>query len=292
MLPSCQQQHGGQPRPQPQQQPQLHGCSDHCHQQQQPLKVVRSPLKRRSTGITARGLSRNYTGKSQSFDSIQELTRNPWGGETALSLAKRRALPLAVPLAAVHASPSLRPGASLCEGIHLSWSIDEEEECLLGGVSCRAALAPAASSSSDGGVCGGTLVACCFDDAADDAAAPRGGRTCAAPAAAAPAWHSAPAHVPVLLAQQHRPWGAPDCAAGGGGVGGFAASRVSRTAHVQVPHHKLIGTPGGGPPREEHLPAMDGGVADELCSALRGARLSPPVGRDFWASTAALMDSA
>ncbi|KIZ02821.1 hypothetical protein MNEG_5143 [Monoraphidium neglectum] len=117
-------------------------------------RVSRAPLKRRSTGLGGRGLSRNYSGKSQSFSCIQDLQHNPWAGDSALALAKRRP--------AAH-TPTQSPGAAGARGVPAaalalpaaasrqllpSWSIDEDEECLLGGVACTVRLAPASSGGS------------------------------------------------------------------------------------------------------------------------------------------------
>jgi hypothetical protein len=157
------------PRP-PSPQPQPASSPGPAPQPDAPLRVSRPPLKRRSMGqLPGRGLSRNYAGKSQSFTCIQDLTRNPWGADTAVALAKRSrqsspldidccfdglgaaavaASPfaLAAPLGLALPPPSL-PRLSPCEAL-LSWSIGEEEECLLGGVTCSARLRDAASCSS------------------------------------------------------------------------------------------------------------------------------------------------
>lgn len=154
-----QQQYGGPP-PRPQrpsscpgacQQPPLHAAE--APQQHPVLRVSRPPLKRRSTGLPCKGLSRNYIGKSQSFCCIQDLTRNPWAGESALALAKRQRaspVPVSPPSAFAAASLQLSGGGSLfCGSLPLSCSIDEDDECLMGGTTCAARLS-VASSSSDG----------------------------------------------------------------------------------------------------------------------------------------------
>ncbi|GBF89445.1 hypothetical protein Rsub_02017 [Raphidocelis subcapitata] len=115
-----------------------------CDALQQTLRVARAPLKRRSTGLASagRGLSKHYVGKSQSFSCLEEL-RNPFGCNTALLLAKRpRAPPLDVPGAAAARSPFAANGSHL-----LSWSIGEEDECLIGGTACSAPLTASAPSS-------------------------------------------------------------------------------------------------------------------------------------------------
>ncbi|KIZ03953.1 hypothetical protein MNEG_4001 [Monoraphidium neglectum] len=342
MWPPChqqqQQQHGAQVTQQtaqlvPQQlrQPQQQQQQD-CSFESQPAspRVSRSPLKRRSTGLPCRGgasLSRNYVGKSQSFDSIQDLTRNPWGGESALTLAKRRALPLPVPGTEACCEPgcsgSGRMALSTCEPGPLSWSIDEEDECLLGGITCRARLSAGSGSDSSGAGAssGGALaVACRRDDASAGSETVVDAATAvltAAAAAAAPPWAVPRAHVPVVL--ERRSWDAAPCRGGSIdhagmriGMAGAARLSVSRgssggsqlaPACMQLPPLMQANTRGGGGAAayrarpgsscsgsDSGASSRGGGPADDLVEALRGARLSPCIGGGVWLA-APLMES-
>lgn len=330
------------------------------HQQQQPLKVAHSPLKRRHTGVASfapaaprPGLSRSYAGKSQSFDCIADLGHNPWGGDTALALAKRRAV--ASPLA-VSGSPSdiplpVRKGWSLCDTPPLGWSIEEEDDdddgCILmtrggGPADARAASRLTACSSSSEGGSGGAAertAAVCRGDTADDAGSVRcrsagatavagggcggsigssGGalhfrgfstaaavqQTAAVPmvgvsssaAAAAggvsptPSWP--PPLAPRTLARHS--WDVCSTSGGGGGGSGVQQQRA-RNAPLCFGNPFAPGTAAGGTCSGDD--SGDGGrraerggaVADELCAALQGARLSasPPFlgGPGFWVAT-------
>lgn len=209
-------------------------------------------LKRRSTGLGARGLSRNYSGKSQSFCCIQDLARNPWAANTALALAKRH--------------PSASPGDPPSLLLPPSWSIDEEDEIVLGGVTLAARLAPgscssasasaggaagSSSSMSDGGGCGDG------DDDSDigtdeDADSTAG---CAAPVEAS-LWPGAPLATAPLA-----------CGAAAAATRDAAGSAAS---------------------------SAGGSLADELTAAMEGARLSPPppAACGLWFAAAALLGGA
>jgi hypothetical protein len=254
------------------------------------LRIARPPLKRRSTGQlpgVSRGLSRNYAGKSQSFTCIQDLARNPWGADTAVSLAKRSrpaplddcgaaspfacaSLPLPPPAFKLAATslpsplmPRLSPGGAL-----LSWSIGEEEECLLGGVTCSARLHGAGSCSStdaDGSA------------AADSScgASSRSSSGGLGAAADAPPPLTLPAGALPLGWPAASSW-APASVLCGSGLCGSASSD-------------------GADDDAASDDVCMGTEADALTAALRGARLAAPLPLPpraaAWLSAAALMES-
>ncbi|KAI8469761.1 MAG: hypothetical protein J3K34DRAFT_512321 [Monoraphidium minutum] len=241
-----------------------------CVAAPQPLRRVQRPaLKRRSSGPLARGLSRAYHGRSQSFACIQDLLRNPWAGDSALALAKRgpAAAPVPVPAPGGAAAALPRAHSQPARGPPLRWSIDEESECLLGGVGCSARLAapPAGGATAAvyataryaGGDDDDDEFGCCSSDEDDD---------CGAGSAAgcgATVW-------PASSLLSGGPWAAP-----------------APPAAAAAP------------------PSVDGGSSDgdasgcslldeELTAALRGARLSPQPAcpGDLWLGAAALMAAA
>ncbi|GBF91094.1 hypothetical protein Rsub_04763 [Raphidocelis subcapitata] len=273
----------------------------------QPLRVARSPLKRRSTGLSCRGLSKAYVGKSQSFDCIADVARNPFGCDTALALAKRRAVaaPLAVPGAparavAVGARDDGRRVLSLGEP-SLAWSIDEGDECPLAtGRGSGSGCGGPAGGGGGGGIGGAssgsegcssiTLGSGAFAfgggggggwgggaDDADDA-----GTRCSGGSSLGAGWLASlqpqhqqpqPPRPPRPLAR--RSW---DCTRRGWGGGD---ARMAPAAPLRPRDER----PGGGA-----VPAAD----EALCSALQGARLSPPgglLGDELWLGAPALMDS-
>jgi hypothetical protein len=286
------------------------------------LRVAHSPLKRRASsgggGHCRAGLSRNYVGKSQSFDCISEITRNPWGGETALALAKRRAAaaaaaaPLAVPQPGgpragggggrgTRGDCRARKSVSLCEPLTLGpWSIDEAEECPLGPSSLVSAPRLGASSGSascspsggggsgGGGECSSSALSSfppvyCRRDVTSNEHNP----SSAAGAAVCP--HQQRPFFGGLAGGTDAPWWPPGPGFGSGGHQpprglarhSWAADYVGGSGGA-LAAHSWVGGSAAAPPC-----GAVGAAADDLCAALQGARLSPSpelMGRDIFLS--------